>query len=50
MTGPAAALVDLVLAGAEYIASKIRLKQARAEAERLALLDKLNAATEPQKD
>lgn len=46
----AAAGFELLTAGFELIAANIRLRQARAEAERAALLQKLNAALEPSKD
>lgn len=39
-----AALGAIVTAGGEYIAAQLKLRQARAEAERLALLAKLDRA------
>lgn len=37
-------ILDIAVAIAELITSKIKLHQAKAEAQRLALLDKLNAS------
>ena len=42
--------VELLTAGIEWLTASIKLKQARAEAERLGLIDKINAAIEPPKE
>lgn len=46
----AAAGFELLTAGIEMITASLRLRQAKAEAERTALLQKLNTALEPSKD
>lgn len=46
----AAAGFELLTAGFELIAANLRLRQAKAEAARLALQAKLDAALEPSKD
>jgi len=46
----AAAGFELLTAGLEMITANLRLRQAKAEAARLALQEKLDAALEPPKD
>ncbi len=42
--------VELLTAGIEWLTAAVKLKQAKAEADRLRLIDKINAALEPSKD
>ena len=42
--------VELLTAGIEWLTASIKLKQAKAEADRLGLIEKINAAIEPPKD
>ena len=46
----AAAGFELLTAGLEMITANLRLRQAKAEAARLALQEKLDAALDPSKD
>ena len=46
----ASAGLDIAVALAELFTAQIKLRQAKAEAQRLTLLDKLNAALEPPKE
>ena len=46
----AAAGFELLTAGLEMITANLRLRQAKAEADRAALLQKLNTALEPSKN
>ena len=41
--------VELLTAGIEWLTAAVKLKQAKAEADRLGLIDKINAAIEPPK-
>ena len=43
-------ILDIAVALAELFTAQIKLRQAKADAQRLALLDKLNAALEPPKE
>lgn len=40
---------ELLTAGIEWLTASIKLKQAKAEADRLGLIEKINAAIEPPK-
>jgi len=42
--------VELLTAGIEWLTAAVKLKQAKAEADRLGLIDKINAAIEPPKE
>jgi len=42
--------VELLTAGIEWLTASIKLKQAKAEADRLGLIEKINAAIEPPTD
>lgn len=42
--------VDLLTAGIEWLTAAVKLKQAKAEAARLGLIEKINAAIEPPKE
>ena len=42
--------VELLTAGIEWLTAAVKLKQAKAEADRLGLIEKINAAIEPLKD
>ena len=42
--------VELLTAGIECLTASIKLNQAKAEADRLRLIEKINAAIEPPKD
>ena len=42
--------VELLTAGIEWITASIKLKQAKAEADRLALIATIDAASEPPKE
>jgi len=41
--------VELLTAGIEWLTAAVKLKQAKAEADRLGLIEKINAAIEPPK-
>ena len=42
--------VELLTAGIEWLTASIKLKQAKAEADRLALIATIDAASEPPKE
>ncbi len=42
--------IELLTAGIEWLTASLKLKQAKAEADRLGLIEKINAAIEPPKD
>ena len=42
--------VELLTAGIEWLTASLKLKQAKAEADRLGLIEKINAAIEPPKE
>ena len=42
--------VELLTAGIEWLTASIKLKQAKAEADRLGLIEKINVAIEPPKE
>lgn len=42
--------VELLTAGIEWLTAAVKLKQAKAEADRLGLIEKINAAIAPPKE
>lgn len=42
--------VELLTAGIEWLTAAVKLKQAKAEADRLGLIEKINSAIEPPKE